>query len=77
MITRAAENHQVRPEALAHREREDGAYVSPSRLARHWGVSLDTVYRDIRKGALRASKLPGGRFRIRTSDARSYGRPIE
>jgi excisionase family DNA binding protein len=55
----------------------EGAYVSPSRLARHWGVHINTVYRDIRKGALKASRLPGGQFRIRMSDARAYGRPVE
>jgi excisionase family DNA binding protein len=52
-------------------------YVSPSFLARHWGVSLVTVYRDIRKGALPASRLPGGQFRIAIDDARRYGRPVE
>jgi len=55
----------------------DVAYVSPSRLARHWGVHVNTVYRDIRKGALRASRLPGGQFRIKWIDARRYGRPTE
>jgi excisionase family DNA binding protein len=55
----------------------DAAFVSPSRLARHWGVHINTVYRDIRKGALPASRLPGGQFRIRISDARAYGRPVE
>jgi excisionase family DNA binding protein len=51
--------------------------VSPSRLAEHWGVHVNTVYRDIRKGALRAFRLPGGRFRIRWEDARRYGRPLD
>jgi predicted site-specific integrase-resolvase len=51
--------------------------VSPSRLAADWGVHVKTVYRDIRKGALRAFRLPSGRVRIRRDDARSYGRPIE
>lgn len=66
-----------------HLEKRDGdvealdSYVSPSRLARHWGVHIETVYRDIRKGALRASRLPGGQLRIRWIDARRYGRPIE
>ena len=78
MIIRAAQNHQVQPDALTHREGdEDCDYVSPSRLARHWGVSLDTIYRDIRKGALPAHRLPGGHFRIGKRAARRYGRPIE
>lgn len=51
--------------------------VTPSGLASEWGVHVDTVYRDIRKGALPAFRLPSGRFRIRRSDAERYGRPIE
>jgi predicted site-specific integrase-resolvase len=51
--------------------------VSPSRLAEEWGVDVQTVYRDIRKGALPAFRLPSGRFRIRRDDARRYGRPYE
>jgi excisionase family DNA binding protein len=53
------------------------AYISPSRLARYWGVHPNTIRRDIKKGALRASRLPGGQFRIRWIDARRYGRPVE
>jgi excisionase family DNA binding protein len=56
---------------------DDAPPVSPSRLAEHWGVHVNTVYRDIRKGALRAFRLPGGRFRIRWEDARRYGRPLD
>jgi len=52
-------------------------YVSPSYLARYWDVHLNTIYRDIRKGALPASRLPGGQFRIAIEDARRYGRPVE
>jgi excisionase family DNA binding protein len=56
----------------------EGPHVSPSRLADYWGVHINTIYRDIRKGALRAFRVGSGRqFRIRTSDARRYGRPIE
>jgi excisionase family DNA binding protein len=59
------------------RERDDRTYVSPSYLARYWQVHVNTVYRDIRKGALPASRMPGGQFRIAIDDARRYGRPIE
>jgi excisionase family DNA binding protein len=52
-------------------------YVSPSYLARYWDVHVNTIYRDIRKGALPASRLPGGQFRIAIDDARRYGRPVE
>ena len=55
----------------------DGPHISPSRLANYWGVSPNTIYRDIRKGALPAFRLPGGQLRIRTADARRYGRPVE
>jgi excisionase family DNA binding protein len=67
----------IQPDPLIRRERDDSAFVSPSRLARHWGVHINTIYRDIRKGALPASRMPGGQFRIRITDARRYGRPIE
>lgn len=69
-------NMSVPASSLHHRD-DDGAPLSPSRLAEDWGVHVNTVYRDIRKGALRAFKLPSGRFRIRRDDARRYGRPIE
>ena len=51
--------------------------VSPARLAAYWGVHVQTIYRDLKKGALRGYRLPGGDIRIRVSDARKYGRPIE
>lgn len=51
--------------------------VSPGRLAAFWNVHPNTVYRDIRKGALKAYRLPGGQLRILMSDARKYGRPVE
>ncbi len=46
-------------------------------LARCWRVRPETILRDIRKGALRAHRLPGGDLRILVSDARTYGRPSE
>lgn len=69
-------NRMITPGSLRHREDDQGA-VSPSELAREWGVSLNTVYRDLRKGALPGFRMPGGRIRIRRDDARRYGRPIE
>ena len=66
-------NSRDRPSPAA----EESGAVSPSRLAREWDVSVDTVYRDIRKGALRAFRLPSGRVRIRRDDALRYGRPYE
>lgn len=51
--------------------------VSPSWLAAFWSVHQNTVYRDIRKGALKAYRLPGGQLRVLMSDARKYGRPVE
>lgn len=55
----------------------DDRHVTPSFLAEYWGVHINTIYRDIRKGALPAVRLPGGRFRVRWLEARRYGRPIE
>jgi excisionase family DNA binding protein len=52
-------------------------HMSPGELAEYWSVHPNTIYRDIRKGALRAFRLPGGYLRIRTSDAVKYGRPTE
>jgi excisionase family DNA binding protein len=51
-------------------------HVSPSYLARYWGVHINTVYRDISKGALPARRLPGGALRIKWRDAQQYGKPI-
>jgi len=53
------------------------AAISPAELAAKWGVGVQTIYRDIRKGALRAFRLPGGDLRIIILDARRYGKPVE
>jgi excisionase family DNA binding protein len=45
--------------------------------ARLWRVCEETVRRDIRKGALRAYRIPGGSLRILRSDLLAYGRPQE
>lgn len=52
-------------------------HVSPSYLADYWGVHVNTIYRDIRKGALPVQRMPSGRIRVRWIDARRYGRPVE
>lgn len=52
-------------------------FVTTRAVAAFWGVSVRTVERDIRKGALRVYRLPGGSIRIRREDALSYGRPAE
>lgn len=75
------QNRAVRPSQLADRaerrvDDEPGA-VTPEKLAREWGVHVNTVYRDIRKGALPAFRLPSGYYRIRRDDARRYGRPVD
>ena len=51
--------------------------VSVSWLARFWSVHENTIYRDIKKGALRAFRLPGGQLRVFVADAKRYGRPTE
>jgi hypothetical protein len=45
-------------------------------LVRFWGVHENVIYRDIRKGALRAFRLPGGQLRVLRADALHYGRPV-
>lgn len=77
MIHRADQTNDVPPLSLATRDADDAPAVSVSRLAAFWGVSERTIRRDIAKGALPAYRLPGGQIRIRTADARRYGRPIE
>lgn len=67
------EDHATDPGELDARLRT----VTVSWLARFWSVHENTIYRDIRKGALRAYRLPGGQLRIRVSDANRYGRPTE
>ena len=53
-------------------------YVTVTELARYWKVSVDTVYRDIKKGALRAYRVgSSGKIRVRVEDARQYGRPVD
>lgn len=72
------ENNMIQPGTLEERTEDAiGPSVSPARLANYWGVHVRTVYRDIAKGALKAFRLPGGQIRIKTMDARRYGRPIE
>jgi excisionase family DNA binding protein len=51
-------------------------YVTVSELARYWRVSVDTIYRDIKKGALTTYRVGSSRaIRISTAEARRYGRP--
>lgn len=71
----ALHNTAVFSEELSNR-REDGA-VSPADVADYWGVHVNTIYRDIKKGALPVVRLPSGRIRIRREEARRYGRPHE
>lgn len=83
MITRADRTNDIPPGALEHRseavagESAIGPSWSPSQVARYWGVSPRTIHRDIGKGALKAYRLPSGHLRIRLTDARRYGKPIE
>jgi len=72
------QTHAVRPRDVSQREADlGGTHISPRRMANFWGVHVNTVYRDIDKGAIRAFRLPGGQLRIRSADARRYGRPID
>lgn len=69
------------PDDRGDRRRRGAPYleaaISPAELASKWGVRVQTIYRDIRKGALPAYRLPGGDLRIRIRDARRYGKPVE
>lgn len=50
-------------------------FITVRALANYWGVSVRTVRRDIRKGALRVYRLPSGGLRIKREDALAYGSP--
>lgn len=63
------EDRRIRP--------ADSDLVSPSEFASALGVSPAPIWRDIRKGALPALRLPSGRLRIRHVDAFRYGRPVD
>lgn len=56
------------------------AVLTVGELARFWRVHPDTIHRAIKKGALRALRIPGGGearriTRITREDAIAYGRP--
>ncbi|MBP7568794.1 MAG: helix-turn-helix domain-containing protein [Acidobacteria bacterium] len=48
-------------------------HVTAVELAEYWRVCVRTVYYQVEKGALRATRV-GRQLRIRTDDARAYGR---
>lgn len=75
--SRDLENRMVTGGALRNREASEERFVTPSQMAEYWNVHVKTVYRDIRKGALPVFRLPGRGLRIRWSDMRRYGRPVE
>lgn len=50
-----------------------GKLVSPIQLARYVGVSTQTIYNAMYKGALRYRKI-GGIVRIKTLDARAWAK---
>ena len=52
-------------------------FVTPDELATHLKVSLDTIHRAIRSGALAAIRVGPRLLRIRTEDARRFLRPVE
>src|SRR5688572_3597615 len=50
-------------------------FVTPDELATYLKVSLDTIHRAIRRGALAAVRVGPRLLRIRTEDARRFLRP--
>ena len=69
-------NERRKGERRKHDRRKSQAFITVTELATYWNVSVDTVYRDIAKGALRAYRVgSAGTIRVRTEDARSYGCP--
>ena len=52
-------------------------FVSPEQLAVHLNVSVDTIHRAIRTGALPAVRVGPRLLRVRTEDARQFLRPVD
>jgi excisionase family DNA binding protein len=50
-------------------------FVTPTELAEHLKVSLDTIHRAIRSGALTAVRVGPRLVRVRTEDAQRFLRP--
>jgi excisionase family DNA binding protein len=73
---RMIRSHDLTDRAVRSPKAAEPQSLSPQELAAEWGCHVDTVYRDIRKRALRAYRLPGGSLRIRREDADRYGRPL-
>ena len=69
-------NERRKGERREHDRRKSQPFITVTELAGYWNVSVDTVYRDINKGALRAYRVgSAGTIRVSTQDARQYGRP--
>lgn len=57
-------------------DRHDQPFVTVYELAAYWGVSDDTIRRDIAKGALVAVRVGSKKqIRIPIAEARRYGQP--
>ncbi|WP_371934613.1 helix-turn-helix domain-containing protein [Mycobacterium sp. TY815] len=59
--------HTVKSMAESHID----SLLTPSQVAKNWGISLRTVQRYIADGRLKAVKLPGGYYRVHPADARA------
>lgn len=49
-------------------ESHNDSLLTPTQVAKSWGVSLRTVQRYIADGRLKAVRLPGGYYRVRQED---------
>jgi excisionase family DNA binding protein len=54
----------------------DAAHVTVSELAEYWGIAERTVQYWCAMGAMKATHV-GRQWRIKTEDARAYGRPAD
>lgn len=52
-------------------ESHNDSLLTPSQVAKNWGVSLRTVQRYIADGRLKAVRLPGGYYRVHPDDAKA------
>lgn len=60
---------------LAKRDVMTLEWLTPSEVARRWRVSPDSILRWIKAGKLAASKLPGGKYRVKVETVEAYESP--
>ena len=76
MISRSVDRSKALPRTGNDFTSKSKAFVTPSELAAYLDVHPQTIYRQIRKGALRVVRV-GRVIRIRVTDALKYAQPVD